>query len=192
MSKSLPDFCPHRLPNVRINRWQAGVLKLMGKVHPSLWQLLWLLAETADDNGKTDVGRSAFVFRYQHSHFLASKWLRTARDTGWFTEQTNIVPIKVNAAGGGRPIDRRKYVTKILNPCILKGEPVPGYEMPAFACQDIRKVFKSCMRRKGYYYLIRYSRELQLWVRRVELYDKAEKKRNKRKRKKKRPCKSKA
>ena len=153
-----------------MNRWQLGVMKMLGRVRPAVWQALWHLAETADEKGVTEAGEAQIIFRFACSREQAEVALRDAKNGNFYTLQEKVIPIKVSTAGGGRPIDRRRQVTKILNPIILKGEIPPQYQERACPMNDIRRVFKGCMRRKGYYYLIRYNRELQVWVRKTELY----------------------
>lgn len=159
-----------------MNRWQWGVMQLLGKIHPRVWQTLWVLAKYANEKGECPIGIRVVRDELHLSQFHAERWLRLCREQEWFVEISQVVPVEVHLDRTQAPLTRRKVTTKILDPRIAKGLPVPGYEHPASGMKDIRRCIARVARRKHYLHWIRFNESMQKWEKKRERGKKRERK----------------
>jgi hypothetical protein len=133
-----------------MNKHQAGVMKILGKIDPRVWTILWHMAATANERGISKMGRVDLVWRTGWSSFMVEKWMQRAAEMGWWREFSQMIPVETIGISNGPAFTQRKVVYKLMAGEVVQGKIVPGNRHYPSNINLPVAVFRRVMRKKFY------------------------------------------
>lgn len=161
----LPELSPPRKPPLKYNRYQAGLLKILGKIDPRIWTLLWHMCSDIDDRGVTTMGNLQLSYRTGWSELMVDMWLARAKDMGWFSHFIEYVPVEYKSIKYGKPLERRRQIFKLMAREIPAAKIVSRNKLYPGSCPEDKYTLYSLMRMRLYRPI--WDQDLRNWHKRV-------------------------
>ena len=168
----LPPFCPRRKPLVLTNKYQDGLLKMVGKIDMRVWTVLWHISGDADKRGMSTMGELRLSYATGWSKTRCGRWLSKIRDMEWFDNVIVHEPQTMVLGGRGANLEARRIVYKKLSPSIPGGIIVPknviGSSIHTKTKYALFSLFRSRHYRPMFDQDMSNFRNRVLWARRVD------------------------